>query len=77
VVALQNLTNPMMMKGPTREIYPVGRQEVSVAIPAGRSFAEARLLVAGAKAEARVEAGRVTVTVPGIDLVEAVHITWA
>lgn len=77
VVALQNLTNPMMMKGPTREIYPVGRQEVSVAIPAGRSFAEARLLVAGAKAEARVEAGRVTVTVPGIDLIEAVHITWA
>ncbi len=77
VVALQNLTNPMMMKGPTREIYPVGRQEVSVAIPAGRSFAEARLLVAGETAEARVEAGRVRVTVPGIDLVEAVHITWA
>jgi hypothetical protein len=77
VVALQNLTNPMMMKGPTREIYPVGRQEVSVAIPADRSFAGARLLVAGKAAEARVEAGRVTVTVPGIDLVEAVHITWA
>jgi hypothetical protein len=77
VVALQNLTNPMMMKGPTREIYPVGRQEVSVAIPAGRFFAEARLLVAGEAAEARVEAGRVTVTVPGVDLIEAVHITWA
>lgn len=77
VVALQNLTNPMMMKGPTREIYPVGRQEVSVAIPAGRSFAAARLLVAGETAEAKVEVGRVTVTVPSIDLVEAVHITWA
>ncbi|MGK9230274.1 family 10 glycosylhydrolase [Inquilinus limosus] len=76
-VALQNLTNPMMMKGPTREIHPVGRQEVSVAIPADRSFADARLLVAGAKAEARGDGDRVIVTVPGIDLVEVVHITWA
>jgi hypothetical protein len=67
----------MLMKGPTREIYPVGRQKVSVAVPAGRSFAEARLLVAGETAEATVEAGRVVVTVPTIDLVEAVHITWA
>ncbi|MFE0757461.1 alpha-amylase family protein [Inquilinus sp. NPDC058860] len=75
-VALQNLTNPMMMKGPTREIHPVGRQEVSVAVPAGRSFADARLLVAGAKAEARVEEGRVVVTVPGIDLVEVLHVAW-
>jgi hypothetical protein len=77
VVLLQNLTNPMLMKGPTREIYPVGRQEVSVAIPAGRSFAAARLLVAGETAEAKVEADRVIVTVPTIELVEAVHITWA
>lgn len=77
VVALQNLANPMMMKGPTREVYPVGRQEVSAAIPEGRSFSAARLLVAGTAAEARVEDGRVVVTVPGIDLVEAVHVTWA
>ena len=76
-VAMQNLANPMMMKGPTREIYPVGRQEVSVAIPEGRSFAAARLLVAGAKAEARVDGGRVIVAAPGIGLVEVVHITWA
>lgn len=76
-VAMQNLGNPMMMKGPTREIYPVGRQEVSVAIPEGRSFSAARLLVAGAKADARVEGGRVIVTVPRIDLVEVAHITWA
>jgi hypothetical protein len=77
VVALQNLTNPMLMKGPTREIYPVGRQEVSVAVPAGRSFAGARLLIAAETAEATMEAGRVTVTVPTIDLVEAVQISWA
>jgi len=76
-VAMQNLSNPMMMKGPTREIYPVGRQEISVAIPKGRSFAGARLLIAGATADARVEEGRVIVTVPGIDLIEVAHIAWA
>ncbi|WEX11086.1 alpha-amylase family protein [Chelativorans sp. AA-79] len=76
-VAMQNLSNPMMMKGPTREIYPVGPQDVSVAVPEGRSFAGARLVVAGTKADARVEDGRVTARVPGIDLVEVVHITWA
>ena len=31
-VILHNLTNPMMLKGPTREIYPVGPQQVSVAL---------------------------------------------
>lgn len=77
VVAMQNLSNPMMMKGPIREIYPVGRQEVSVAVPEGRSLATARLLVAGTEADSRLEAGRVVVTVAGIDLVEAVHLTWA
>jgi hypothetical protein len=76
-VAIKNLTNPMMMKGPIRQIYPLGCQEVSVAIPEGRSFAAARLLVAGAKAYARVEANRVIVAIPTIDLIEVVHITWA
>jgi hypothetical protein len=76
-VAMQNLTNPMMMKGPTREIYPLGCQEMSVAIPEGRSFTAARLLVAGVKAYARVDGNRVIVTVPTIDLIEVAHITWA
>jgi hypothetical protein len=67
----------MMMKGPTREIYPVGSQEVSVAIPEGRSFAAARLLVSGVKAYSRVDGRRVIVTVPSIDLIEVAHISWA
>ena len=47
-VHLVNLTNPMMMKGPIREIIPVGKQVVSVALPAGCSKAAAvRLLVSG------------------------------
>lgn len=76
-VVMHNISNPMMMKGPTRAIHPVGRQEISVAIPEGRSFRGARLLVADAEAETRLDAERVIVTVPGIDLVEAVHISWA
>lgn len=76
-VALVNLSNPMMMKGPIREVYPVGRQEVSVAIPEGRSFASATLLVAGAPARAVVVGGRVNVEVPGIELLEVVHLVWS
>lgn len=76
VVSLVNLSNPMMMKGPIREVYPVGPQEVSVAVPHGRSFERARLLVSGRPVEGRVENGRVTLTVPGIDLIEVVQISW-
>jgi hypothetical protein len=75
-VALVNLANPMMMKGPIREVYPVGPQEVSIAVPAGRRFSAARLLVANRPADARVEGDRVVIGVPGIDLIEVVHVTW-
>lgn len=76
-VVLNNLSNPMMMKGPIREVYPVGRHEVSVALPVGKTFGKASLLVAGREAKAQVADGRVTVEVPGIDTIEVVHITWA
>jgi Hypothetical glycosyl hydrolase 6/Beta-galactosidase trimerisation domain len=35
-VHLVNLTNPMMMKGPVREIVPIANQKVRIQIPAGR-----------------------------------------
>ncbi len=76
LVLLANLTNPMMMKGPIRETYPVGRQEVSVALPEGRRGAVARLLVAGGEAAVEIRDGRAVVTVPGLDLAEAVRIDW-
>jgi hypothetical protein len=75
-VALVNLTNPMMMKGPTRQIYPCGPLEVSVALPAGVRAGSARLEVADETAAVHVQDGRVVVDVPGIELVELVHITW-
>jgi len=46
-VHLVNLTNPMMMKGPAREIIPIANQHVRIRIPNGSRVAHAKLLVAG------------------------------
>lgn len=77
VVAIVNLANPMMMKGPIREVYPVGRQVVSVAVPEGRVFKQARLLVAGSAAKTNETGGRIEIEVPGIELIEVVQVTWS
>jgi hypothetical protein len=76
-VVLNNLSNPMAMKGPIREVFPVGRHTVSVAVPKGRKLDKARLLVSGRRAKASVSKGRVEVEVPGIDTLEVVHLRWA
>ena len=76
-VALLNLTNPMMLKGPVRENIPLAAQTVSVALPPGRTGARARLLVAGADVPVRVTDGRAGVTVPGVERLEVVRIDWA
>jgi hypothetical protein len=76
-VVLNNITNPMMMKGPILEVFRVGRQQVSVAIPAGKRFGKAALLVAGGSPNASVAAGRVEIIVPSVDTLEVVHVTWA
>lgn len=76
VVGMANLTNPMMMKGPVREVIPVSRQKVSVAIPGGRVPVEARLLIADRAIEHQIKDGMVTVTVPKIERLEFVEITW-
>ena len=43
---LVNLTNPMMMKGPVRELIPVGPQRVQVRMPEGVKARRVRLLAA-------------------------------
>ncbi len=45
-VHLVNLTNPMMMKGPLREIIPVGPERVRIRLPAGTRAGNVRLLTA-------------------------------
>ena len=71
---LVNLTNPMMMKGPVREIIPISAQKVRVQIPAGRKVKQVQLLVAGTKPDYRNEGGFLRLEVPSIGLHEVVAI---
>jgi len=76
-VHLVNLTNPMMMKGPVREIFPISNQRVSIQIPGGRHVTKARLLVAGKEIPHRRENGRILVDVPSIGVHEVVALDFA
>ena len=76
VVTLTNLTNPMMMKGPIRETFPVTGLALAVRLPDGVTSVRADLLIADRQAEIAVADGIATVTVPEVDLAEAVVIEW-
>jgi hypothetical protein len=70
---LVNLTNPMMLKGPIREIIPISKQTVRIRLPKeGRKVSKARLLVAGSEVPFREEGGAIVVQVPTIELHEVV-----
>ena len=73
-VHLVNLTNPMMMKGPVREILPIGPQHVRVRMPRGLHPKQVRLLTAGTQPEFEVMNGAVSMTVPSIDVHEVIAI---
>lgn len=66
VVHLVNFTNPMMMKGPMRQLTPVGAQRVRVRLRSGERAAGAKLLVGGQGAELRPGSGWVELTVPSV-----------
>jgi hypothetical protein len=65
-VHLVNFTNPMMMKGPYRELVPVGAQAVRLRLPEGRRAKNVRLLVSGKSVRARERGGILELTVPSI-----------
>jgi hypothetical protein len=67
-----NLTNPMTMKGPVREIIPSPPQKVRIQVPEGRSVRKVTLLVSGKKAEYRTAGRVVTLDLPSIDLHEVI-----
>ncbi|HET8550137.1 MAG TPA: alpha-amylase family protein [Bryobacteraceae bacterium] len=73
-VHLVNLTNPLMMKGPIREVYPVGPLRVSFRVPHDTRAGDVRLLVRGVKPAARVQASRVVVDVPTVRIHEVVAV---
>ncbi len=62
---LVNLTNPMMMRGPFRELIPVTAQ-CSLQLPAGAKVTGVQLLMSGQKPAYEIKDGRINVTVPQI-----------
>jgi hypothetical protein len=73
-VHLVNLTNPMMMKGPLREVLPVGPLRARIRIPDGARAQAVRLLTAGASVPVRQSNGVVSVTIPSVEVHEVVAI---
>ncbi len=69
---LVNLTNPMMMKGPIREIIPLSAQQVRIRMPDGRRVNKAHFLVSGKTPVWRQTGSVVSLTVPSIDLHEVI-----
>jgi len=65
-VHLVNLTNPMMMKGPVRELIPVGEQLVRVRLPDQRMVEGVQLLRAGIQPDVRHFGDALEVRVPSI-----------
>ena len=65
-VHLVNLTNPMMMKGPFRELIPVGEQRVVVRLPDGAVAGKVHLLVAGRDLPVEQDGTRLSVAVPSV-----------
>lgn len=71
-VHLVNLTNPMMMKGPVRDLIPLGEQRVRLRLPDGKRARSVRLLAANKElpvrqsGESRGAGEFVNVTVPSV-----------
>ena len=76
-VHLVNLTNPMMMKGPVREVIPITDQQLTVRLPEGRRVSAVHLLVAGGPVRYRHEEATVHLTVPSIGIHEVVALDFA
>ncbi len=74
---LVNLTNPMMMKGPIREIIPAPPQKVRIRVPKGKRVARIHLLVSGKPAASRESGGTITVDLPSIELHEVIAVDFA
>ena len=65
-VHLVNLTNPMMMKGPLRELIPVSEQQVRLQLPEGVRVSRVHLLAADTKPRFTQRGRELHVVVPSI-----------
>jgi hypothetical protein len=65
-IHLVNLTNPMTMKGPYRDFFPIGAQTLKLRLPEAIQPKQARLLVAEKNAVIDRSGTLLTITVPSI-----------
>ncbi|MGB6744062.1 MAG: beta-galactosidase trimerization domain-containing protein [Terracidiphilus sp.] len=75
-VHLVNMTNPMMMKGPVREVIPLSGQKLLIRVPDGRRVSKVHLLAAGKPVPYREENGAIALEVPTIDVHEVVALDF-
>lgn len=73
-VHLVNLTNPMMMKGPVREVIPVGPQKVRLRLPGGGKAKTVRFLVGAGQPHTTEAVGTLILTVPSISTHEVIAV---
>jgi hypothetical protein len=64
-VHIVNLTNPMMMKGPFRELIPVSAKAI-IKIPVGKKVTGVPLLVSGEKTNFDIKDNKIIVEIPRI-----------
>jgi len=76
-VHLVNLTNPMMMKGPVREVIPIANQRVRIQIPKERHVTRAKLLVSGKGIAYQQEQGLIFLDVASIGAHEVIALDFA
>jgi Hypothetical glycosyl hydrolase 6/Beta-galactosidase trimerisation domain len=76
-VHLVNLTNPMMIKGPIREIIPLSAQSVRIRVPHHWRVTRVHLLTRGKDLAYRAEAGIVAAEVPAVDVHEVIAVDFA
>ncbi len=65
-IHMVNLTNPMAMKGPYRDFFPVGPQILKLRLTADHPVKQARLLVADKVVAIERNGSTLTVTVPSV-----------
>jgi hypothetical protein len=73
-IHMVNLTNPMMMKGPIRELIPVGEQRVVIRMSEGSRARRVQLLREGRELPVKQDGGELSLTVPSIHDIEIVAI---
>ncbi len=74
---LVNLTNPMMWKGPVREIVSIPGQKIALCIPFGRRIRRVHLLVAARDVPYRTAGDTIHLETPSIGLHEVVAVDFS